>query len=134
MSLSSIIWKSKNLESAIDYQKKNSKCFFSLVNTTCLYSNAKTLTSLSGTIYKFDHDQTNSHRVINKRFGAEECWSYINDRCRVPGTWHWEFAPIFKLSKIYVNNLVVYMYVKYVAYLQSFSLLLIKKLDYPAHC
>ena len=27
---------------------------------------------------KFDHDQTNSHRVINKRFGVEECWSYIN--------------------------------------------------------
>ena len=25
----------------------------------------------------FDHDQTNSHRVKNKRFGVEECWSYI---------------------------------------------------------
>ena len=27
---------------------------------------------------KFDYDQTNSHRVINKRFGVEEWWSYIN--------------------------------------------------------
>ena len=25
---------------------------------------------------KFDHD---SHRLINKRFGVEECWSYINE-------------------------------------------------------
>ena len=27
---------------------------------------------------KFDYDQTNSHRVINKRFGVEERWSYIS--------------------------------------------------------
>ena len=25
---------------------------------------------------KFDCDQTHSHRVINKRFGVEEWWSY----------------------------------------------------------
>ena len=29
-------------------------------------------------MFKFDLDQTNSHRVINKRFGVEECWSYIS--------------------------------------------------------
>ena len=26
----------------------------------------------------FGHGQTNSHRVMNKTFGVEECWSYIN--------------------------------------------------------
>ena len=28
-------------------------------------------------MYKFDHDQTNSHRIINERFGVEEWWSNI---------------------------------------------------------
>ena len=28
-------------------------------------------------MWKFDHDQTNSHIIINKTFGVEECWSYI---------------------------------------------------------
>ena len=30
---------------------------------------------------KFDHDQTNNHRVKNKSFGVEECWSNINGVC-----------------------------------------------------
>ena len=34
-------------------------------------------------MWKFDHDQTNSHRVIKKSFGVEECWSNIN------GIWDW---------------------------------------------
>ena len=34
--------------------------------------------TLNSMMYKFDHDQTNSHRVISKRFGVEECWSYIS--------------------------------------------------------
>ena len=34
--------------------------------------------TLDSLIWKFDHHQANSHRVINKKFGVEECWSYIN--------------------------------------------------------
>ena len=34
---------------------------------------------LNNMMYKFNHDQTNSQRVTNKRFGVEEWWSYIND-------------------------------------------------------
>ena len=34
--------------------------------------------TLKSKIWKFDHDQTNSHRVINKSFGLKECWSYVN--------------------------------------------------------
>ena len=29
-------------------------------------------------MYMFGHDQTNSHRVVNKSFRVEEWWSYIN--------------------------------------------------------
>ena len=29
-------------------------------------------------MWKFDHEQTNSNRVISKIFGVEECWSYIS--------------------------------------------------------
>ena len=28
---------------------------------------------------KFDNDQTSSNRLINRSFGVEECWSYINN-------------------------------------------------------
>ena len=33
---------------------------------------------------KFDHDQTDSHRLINKRFGVEDCWSYISGHFKLP--------------------------------------------------
>ena len=37
--------------------------------------------TLSRMMWKFDHDQKNSHRGINKRFGVEECWFYIRLFC-----------------------------------------------------
>ena len=40
--------------------------------------------TLNSMMWKFDHDQTNSHRVINKSFGVEECWSYINSSFCMP--------------------------------------------------
>ena len=34
--------------------------------------------TLKSMMYKFDHDQTKNHRIINKRFGVEEWWSNIS--------------------------------------------------------
>ena len=31
---------------------------------------------LNSIMWKFDQDQTNSHRIVNKSFGVEECWFY----------------------------------------------------------
>ena len=44
-------------------------------------------------MWKFGHDQTNSHWVINKSLRVEECWSYISISKLVVVTYHlcnWE--------------------------------------------
>ena len=43
----------------------------------CLKLHTVNLGTLNSRMYKFDHDQTNSHIVINQSFDVEECWSYI---------------------------------------------------------
>ena len=40
--------------------------------------------TLKSMMWKFDHYQTNSRRVINKSFGVEECWSYISNYYESP--------------------------------------------------
>ena len=36
------------------------------------------LEDLKSRMQQFDYNQTNSQRVINKRFGVTECWSYLS--------------------------------------------------------
>ena len=52
-------------------------------------------------MWKFDHDQANSHRAIKESFGVEECWPYMNDvrftssreRKGQKTAYHFEFYP-----------------------------------------
>ena len=61
------------------------------------------LGTLNITMWKLDHDQTNSHSVINKSFGAKECWSYINIiQISTYSSWSKIYYKIFYSSSIYI--------------------------------
>ena len=61
------------------------------------------LGTLNITMWKLDHDQTNSHSVINKSFGAKECWSYINIiQISTYSSWSKIYYKIFYSASIYI--------------------------------
>ena len=69
-------------------------------------------------MWKFDHDQTNSHRVMNKSCGVEECWSNIKLQQSNVIAWetqntqnmslsYWPWIHYITVEKIYYNTILV---------------------------
>ena len=63
-----------------EYSEENflSPCISKSSAHPTLKPNTVNWRTLNSVMWMFDHDQTNSHRVINQSFGVKECWFYID--------------------------------------------------------